>query len=159
MVIAGSMAIYMQAVNISIPNAALPHIQGTLSMADDELGWVFTSYIAASIVVMSLSDWLGNRFGRKVIYQCSLALFGVGLVLVMLATTPIQFVLARIVQGAASGTLVPLSTAILLGTVLPAHHSRDQFCFDGMCSGRYQQRPQHRRLAQRIPRLAVDLCF
>jgi DHA2 family multidrug resistance protein len=127
MVIAGLMAIYMQAVNISIPNAALPHIQGTLSMADDEVGWVFTSYIAAGIVVMPLSDWLGNRFGRKVIYQCSLALFGVGLVLVMLATTPIQFVLARIVQGAASGTLVPLSTAILLGTVLPAHHSRISF--------------------------------
>jgi hypothetical protein len=44
--VAALMATYMEAVNISIPNAALPHIQGTLSMADDEVGWAFTSYAA-----------------------------------------------------------------------------------------------------------------
>ena len=49
--VAALLATYMQAVNISIPNAALLHIQGTLSMADDEVGWVFTSYIAGSVIV------------------------------------------------------------------------------------------------------------
>ena len=48
---AALLATYMQAVNISIPNAALLHLQGTLSMADDEVGWVFTAYIAAGVLV------------------------------------------------------------------------------------------------------------
>jgi DHA2 family multidrug resistance protein len=122
--VAALMAIYMQGVNISIPNAALPHIQGTLSMADDEVGWVFTSYIAASVVVMPMTGWLAASYGRKAIYQVSLAVFAAGLVLATLATTPIQFALARIVQGAASGPLVPLSTAFLLDVLPPARHSR-----------------------------------
>jgi MFS transporter, DHA2 family, multidrug resistance protein len=118
------MATYMQGVNISIPNAALPHIQGTLSMADDEVGWMFTSYIAASVVVMPMTPWLSASYGGKAVYQFSLAVFAVGLVLATLATTPLQFVLARIVQGVASGPLVPLSTAFLLQVLPPARHAR-----------------------------------
>jgi DHA2 family multidrug resistance protein len=122
--IAALMATYMQAVNITLPNAALLHIQGTLSMADDELGWVFTSYIAASVVLMPMTRWLAGRFGRKLIYQLSIAGFALGLVLDTRATTPIQFVLARIIQGAASGTLAPLSMAILLDALPPKQHAR-----------------------------------
>jgi DHA2 family multidrug resistance protein len=85
--VAALMTTYMQAVNISIPNAALPHIQGTLSMGDDEAGWVFSSYIAASAAVAPLSNWLAGRYGRKTIYQFSLAVFALGLVLDTLATT------------------------------------------------------------------------
>ncbi|PIT03619.1 MFS transporter [Bradyrhizobium nitroreducens] len=121
---AALVAIYMQAVNISIPNAALPHIQATLSMANDEVGWVFSSYIAASAVTMSITQWLAGRHGRKVVYQAALAIFTLGLVLDTLATTSIQFVLARILQGAASGPLAPLSVAILLEATPPARHAR-----------------------------------
>ncbi len=120
---AALMATYMQAVNISLPNAALPHIQGALSMADDEVGWIFSSYIAASAVVVPMSHWLGGRYGRKVVYQLSLAVFALALVLGTLATTSIQFVLARIVQGAAGGPLGPLSLAILLDVSPPARHA------------------------------------
>jgi DHA2 family multidrug resistance protein len=122
--VAALMATYMQAVNISLPNAALPHIQGTLSMANDEVGWVFSSYIAASAVAMSISSWLAGRYGRKTVYQFALGVFVLGLVLDTLATTSIQFVLARIVQGAASGPLAPLSLAILLDVQSPARHAR-----------------------------------
>jgi MFS transporter, DHA2 family, multidrug resistance protein len=122
--VAALMATYMQALNISIPNAALPHIQGALSMADDEAGWVFSSYIAASAAVAPMSNWLAGRYGRKAIYQFSLAVFALGLVLDTLATTSIQFVLARIVQGAAGGPLGPLSLAILLAESPPARHAR-----------------------------------
>jgi DHA2 family multidrug resistance protein len=122
--LAALMATYMQAVNISLPNAALPHIQGTLSMANDEVGWVFSSYIAASAVAMSVTSWLAGRYGRKTVYQFSLVVFAVGLVLDTLATTSVQFVLARIVQGAASGPLAPLSLAILLDAQPPARHAR-----------------------------------
>jgi MFS transporter, DHA2 family, multidrug resistance protein len=118
------MATYMEAVNISLPNAALPHIQGALSMADDEAGWVFTAYIVSGAAVMPMARWLAGRYGRKVIYQSSLAVFALGLILDTLATTPIQLVLARIVQGAASGPLAVLSLAILLDVLPPARHAR-----------------------------------
>ena len=122
--VAALMATYMEAVNISIPNAALPHIQGTLSMADDEVGWVFTAYIAAGAVVMPMARWLAGRYGRKTIYQ---------VVPRRLLARPdtrhacddsIQFVFARIVQGAASGPLAVLSMAILLDVLPPARHAR-----------------------------------
>ncbi|GGE98565.1 MFS transporter [Aliidongia dinghuensis] len=122
--VAALMATYMQAVNISLPNAALPYIQGTLSMADDEIGWVFTAYMAASAGTMPLTRRLAGRYGRKAVYQFSIAAFALGLVLDMGATTPVQFVLARIVQGAASGPLAPLSVAILLDVLPPARHAR-----------------------------------
>lgn len=117
-------ATYMQAVNISIPNAALPHIQATLAMANDEVGWVFSSYIAASAATMSITQWLAGRYGRKAVYQSSIAIFVLGLALSTLATTSIQFVLARILQGLASGPLAPLSLAILLEVTPPARHAR-----------------------------------
>ena len=117
-------ATYMQAVNISLPNAALPHIQGALSMGDDEVGWVFSSYIAASAVAMSMTSWLAGRYGRKALYQVALVLFAAGLVLDTLATTSLQFVFARILQGAASGPLGPLSLVVLLETQPPAQHGR-----------------------------------
>jgi MFS transporter, DHA2 family, multidrug resistance protein len=123
MTVAALMATYMEAVNISLPNAALPHIQGTLSMGDDEIGWVFTAYIAAGAVVMPMARWLAGRYGRKTIYQLCLAVFSLGLVLNTLATTPIQLVLARIVQGAASGPLAPLSLLILLDVQPPARQA------------------------------------
>ena len=122
--VAALMATYMEAVNISLPNAALPHIQGTLSMGNDEVGWVFTAYIAAGAVVMPMARWLAGRYGRRTVYQVSLAVFSLGLMLDTVATTSLQLVFARIVQGAASGTLAPLSLAILLDVLSPARHAR-----------------------------------
>jgi DHA2 family multidrug resistance protein len=123
-IVAAFMATYMQAVNITLPNAALPHIQGTLSMGNDEVGWVFSSYIAASAVAMSMTNWLAGRYGRKLVFQLSVAVFALALVLDTLATTSVQFVLARIVQGIASGPLALLSMAILLDVLSPARHAR-----------------------------------
>ena len=123
-VVAVLMASFMQSVTLSIPNAALLYLQGTLSMADDEVGWVFTSYIAASVVTMPMTRWLAGRYGRKTIYLLSIAIFAVGLVLAARATTPMQFVAARIIQGGASGPLAPLSIAILLDILPPPQHAR-----------------------------------
>jgi MFS transporter, DHA2 family, multidrug resistance protein len=115
---------WMQAANISLPNAALLHIQGALSMADDEVGWVFSAYIAASAITMPLTRWLAGRYGRRSVFQLSMAVFALGLLLGTCAETPMQFIAARIVQGAASGPLAPLSLAILLDLVPPARHGR-----------------------------------
>ncbi|HUO00976.1 MAG TPA: DHA2 family efflux MFS transporter permease subunit [Bradyrhizobium sp.] len=123
-ILAALMATYMQAATLSLPNAALLYIQGTMSMADDEVGWIFTSYITASVVTMTMTRWLAGRYGRKTVYQTSIAIFALGLVLATHATTPLQFIAARIVQGSASGTLAPLSMAILLDMLPPSRHAR-----------------------------------
>jgi DHA2 family multidrug resistance protein len=118
------LATYMQSATISLPNAALLYIQGTLSMADDEVGWIFSAYIAASAITMPMTRWFAGRYGRKLVYQLSLAVFALGLLLATRAQTPLQFIAARIVQGAASGPLAPLSLAILLDLLPPARHGR-----------------------------------
>jgi MFS transporter, DHA2 family, multidrug resistance protein len=124
LVAAALLATLMQAMNISIPNAALLYIQGSLSMADDEIGWIFTAYITAGAIVLPVTNWLAGRYGRKVVFQTSIAVFSVALMLDTLATTPLQFVGARIIQGAASGTLAPISMAILLEQTRSHHHPR-----------------------------------
>ena len=123
-IVATLMASFMQSVALSLPNAALLYLQGTLSMSDDEVGWVFTSYIAASVITMPMTRWLAGRYGRKTIYLLSIAIFALGLVLAARATTPLQFVAARIVQGGASGPLAPLSMAILLDILPLPQHAR-----------------------------------
>lgn len=122
--VAAIAATYLQAVNISLPNAALLYLQGTLSMTDDEVGWVFTSYIAAGAIVLPTVGWLVARFGRREVYLASIALFALGQFLDTLATTPLQFVAARTLQGAASGTIGIMSMAMLLEIFPPHGHAR-----------------------------------
>ncbi|ROM94562.1 DHA2 family efflux MFS transporter permease subunit [Pseudomonas brassicacearum] len=121
---AALLATYMQSANLPLPNAALRFIQGTLSMTDDEAGWVFTSYLAASAITLPIAQWLAGRYGLKVVYQAAIALFVLGLLLAMQATTPLEFVGARIIQGAASGLLAPLSMAIAMETLSPARRAK-----------------------------------
>jgi DHA2 family multidrug resistance protein len=123
-IVAALMATYMEAVNISLPNAALPHIQGTLSMADDQAGWVFTAYIAAGAAVVPTARWFAGRYGRKTTLLLALTVFSLGLILDTLATTPIEMVVARAIQGAGSGFLGPTSLAILLDLLPSTRHAR-----------------------------------
>ena len=106
---------------------------------------------------MPMARWLAGRYGRKAVYQMSIAVFALGLVLATRATTPMQFIAARIVQGGASGPLAPLSMAILLDMLPPARHARISLVWRRDRAARHPQRSQHRRLAQRISRLALDL--
>jgi DHA2 family multidrug resistance protein len=115
---------WLQAVTISIPNAAVFHIGGAFSMQDDEVGWLFSSYITASAVTMPLMGQLAARFGRKALFQSCIALFAAGLVLATDVHTLGGFIAARILQGAASGPLAPLSLAILLDHAPPSRHPR-----------------------------------
>ncbi|MDI3397186.1 DHA2 family efflux MFS transporter permease subunit [Pseudomonas sp. V88_4] len=113
------LATYMQSANLPLPNAALRLIQGSLSMTDDQAGWIFTSYLAASAITMPVAQWLAGCFGLKRVYQTALVLFALGLWLGTLAGTPLEFIGARLLQGLASGVIAPLSMAIALET-LPA---------------------------------------
>lgn len=113
------LATYMQSANLPLPNAVLRLIQGTLSMTDDQAGWIFTAYLAASAITMPIAQWLAGRYGVKRVYQTALACFVLGLLLATVSTTSLEFIGARIIQGLASGVLAPLSMAIAMET-LPA---------------------------------------
>lgn len=121
---AAMLATYMQSANLSLPNAALRFIQGSLSMTDDQAGWIFTSYLAASAITLPIAQWLAGRYGLKLVFQAALAFFVLGLLLATVATTPLEFVGARIIQGAASGVLAPLSMAISMETLPPARRAK-----------------------------------
>jgi DHA2 family multidrug resistance protein len=114
---AALLATYMQSANLPLPNAVLRFIQGSLSMTDDQAGWIFTSYLAASAITMPIAQWLAGRYGLKLVYQAALAFFVLSLLLATQATTPLEFVGARIIQGLASGVLAPLSMAISMETL------------------------------------------
>ncbi|MDI3354799.1 DHA2 family efflux MFS transporter permease subunit [Pseudomonas sp. UYIF39] len=114
---AALLATYMQSANLPLPNAVLRLIQGSLSMTDDQAGWIFTSYLAASAITIPIAQWLAGRYGLKRVYQAALAFFVLGLLLATQATTPLEFVGARIIQGLASGVLASLSMAISLETL------------------------------------------
>src|SRR3981081_3181982 len=68
----------MGTIDTSIVNVALPHLRGTLSASVEEITWVSTAYVVASVIIMPLTAWLGMRFGRKRIYMGGLALFLIG---------------------------------------------------------------------------------
>lgn len=116
------LATYLQSANLPLPNAALRLIQGSLSMTDDQAGWIFTAYLAASAITTPVAQWLAGRFGLKLVYQTALAAFATGLWLVTLADTPLTFIAARILQGLAAGVLAPLSMAIAMETLPAARH-------------------------------------
>ena len=73
------LATIMQGVDNTIANVALPHIQGSLSAAQDQIAWVLTSYIVAAAITMPLTGWLAGRFGIKYIFLISVVGFTVGL--------------------------------------------------------------------------------
>ena len=120
-VIAGvvSLAAFMEVLDTSIANVALPYMAGGLSASVTDASWVLTSYLVANAVVLPISGWLSIRFGRKRYYMASVVLFTVSSFLCGMATSLGMLVLFRVMQGAAGGGLQPVSQAILKDTFPP----------------------------------------
>ena len=118
-----TLATFMEALDSSIANVALPHIAGTLSASQDESTWVLTSYLVSNAVVLPISGWLSNRLGRKRFYMSCVALFTATSFLCGLAPSLGMLVLFRIIQGAAGGGLQPSERAILADTFPPEKRS------------------------------------
>lgn len=108
------LATTMQALDSTIANVALPHIQGSLSAAQDQITWVLTSYIVATAIATPLTGWLSDRYGQKYVFMASVAGFVIASIMCGLSTSLAQIVFARLLQGAFGAALVPLSQAILL---------------------------------------------
>jgi DHA2 family multidrug resistance protein len=108
------LATIIQALDGTIANVALPHMQGSLSASQDQITWVLTSFIVAAAIATPLTGWLCDRFGQKNIFLTSVAGFTVASVLCGLSGSLTEIVIARLLQGIFGAALVPLSQATLL---------------------------------------------
>jgi DHA2 family multidrug resistance protein len=115
-----TLATFMEVLDTSIANVALPHIAGSLSAGQDESTWVLTSYLVSNAIVLPLSGWLSSIMGRRNFYMSCVALFTVSSFLCGLAPNLATLILFRVLQGAGGGGLQPSEQAILADTFPPA---------------------------------------
>ena len=115
-----TLATFMEVLDTSIANIALPHIAGSFGASSNESTWVLTSYLVSNGIVLPVSAWLATRFGRKRFYMSCVALFAASSFLCGLAPTLGMLVVFRVLQGAGGGGLQPSEQAILADTFPPA---------------------------------------
>jgi DHA2 family multidrug resistance protein len=118
------LATFMQGVDTTITNVALPHMQGSLSASQDQIAWVVTSYIVAAAIMTPLTGWLAGRFGIKYVFLVSVVGFTVASALCGAATSLAQLVIYRLLQGVCGAALVPLSQATLFQINPPERHAQ-----------------------------------
>ncbi len=127
-----TIATFMEVMDTSIANVALPHIAGGLSAGQDESTWVLTSYLVSNAVVLPCSAWLSERFGRKRFYMTCVALFTLSSFLCGLAPSLGMLIFFRVLQGIGGGGLAPSEQAILADT-FPA--AKRGMAFSGLRHG------------------------
>ncbi len=111
-----ALSAFMELLDASIANVALPHMAGSLSSTTDEATWILTSYLVANAIILPLSGWISNTIGRKRYFMLSLLLFTASSVLCGLAPSLSAMILFRVLQGAGGGGLQPVAQAILADT-------------------------------------------
>src|SRR5689334_3081032 len=114
------LATFMEILDTSVANVALPHIAGNLSATTDESTWVLTSYLISNAVILPASGWLASFFGRKRLLMACIVVFTIASAFAGAASSLGLLVLARVVQGAGGGALQPISQAVLLESFPPA---------------------------------------
>jgi MFS transporter, DHA2 family, multidrug resistance protein len=118
------MASFMQVLDTTIANVALPHIQGSLSATQDQMSWVLTSYIVVSAIMTPLTGWLAGRFGRRRVFLISIATFTIASILCGISQTLTQIIVSRVAQGMGGAALVPLAQAVMLDINPPERHAK-----------------------------------
>src|ERR1019366_1270643 len=111
-----TLATFMEVLDSSIANVALPHIAGSLGASSEESTWVITSYLVSSAIVLPMSGWLSNVIGRKRFYMGCVAIFTLSSLLCSVATSLPMLIVFRILQGVGGGGLQPTEQAILADT-------------------------------------------
>ena len=111
-----TLATFMEVLDSSIANVALPHMAGTMGASPEESTWVITSYLVSSAIVLPMSGWLSNVIGRKRFYMICVAIFTASSLLCGFATTLPMMIVFRVIQGAGGGGLGPTEQAILADT-------------------------------------------
>ena len=114
-----ALAAFMEVLDTSIANVALPYIGGSLAASYDESTWVLTSYLVSNAIVLPISGWLAVRFGRKRFFVACLAMFTLSSLLCGVAPSLSALLLFRVLQGAGGGGLQPMAQAILADSFPP----------------------------------------
>ena len=114
-----TLATFMEVLDTSIANVALPHIAGGLGASQDEATWVLTSYLVSNAVILPMSAYLTSFVGRKRFYMWCVVLFGISSALCGLAPSLPLLIFFRVLQGAGGGGLAPSEQAILADTFPP----------------------------------------
>src|SRR3954471_21230677 len=99
----------MQVLDTTIANVALPNMSGDLGASQDTISWVLTSYIVAAAIMTPVTGWLSDRMGLRELFIASVAGFVVTSMLCGMATSLVEMVLFRTLQGVFGAALVPLS--------------------------------------------------
>jgi DHA2 family multidrug resistance protein len=108
-----AMAAFMEVLDTSIANVALPHLAGDLGASNDESTWVLTSYLASNAIVLPMGGWLASIFGRKNFFLLCILLFTISSMLCGAAPSLGALILFRVMQGVGGGGLQPMAQAIL----------------------------------------------
>jgi DHA2 family multidrug resistance protein len=114
-----SLAAFMEVLDTSIANVALPYIAGSLAASNDESTWVLTSYLASNAIVLPISGWLAGTLGRKRFFMGCLFIFTVSSLLCGIAPSLGALLMFRVLQGVGGGGLQPMAQAILADTFPP----------------------------------------
>ncbi len=115
-----TMAAFMEILDTTIVNVALPHIAGALSSSNDEATWTLTSYLVANGIVLPISGFFANRLGRKRYFLICIAAFGLCSFLCGISASLPQLIVFRLAQGFFGGGLQPNQQSIILDTFPPA---------------------------------------
>jgi len=126
-----TLATFMEVLDTSIANVALPHIAGSVGASQDEATWVLTSYLVSSAIILPISGWLSNRIGRKRFYMTCVVMFTVCSALCGFAPSLGFLIVARVLQGLGGGGLAPSEQAILADT-FPIEKRGQAFAVYGM---------------------------
>jgi MFS transporter, DHA2 family, multidrug resistance protein len=126
-----TLATFMEVLDTSIANVALPHMAGSLGASEEEATWVLTSYLVSSAVILPISGWLMARMGRKRFYMTCVVLFTACSALCGFAPSLPLLVFFRVLQGAGGGGLAPSEQAILADT-FPVSKRGQAFALYGM---------------------------
>src|SRR5579872_3829493 len=114
-----TLATFMEVLDTSVANVALPHIAGGLSAGQDEATWVLTSYLVSNAIVLPMSGWFSALIGRKRFYMSCVALFTISSCLCGFAPSLGALIFFRVLQGVGGGGLQPSEQAILADTFPP----------------------------------------
>ena len=108
------LATFMEVLDTSVANVALPHIAGNLSATSEESTWVLTSYLISNAIILPTTNWLGHVFGRKRFLIVCIGIFTLSSALCGAASSLGMLLFARVLQGAGGGALQPIAQAVLL---------------------------------------------
>jgi len=114
-----ALAAFMEVLDTSIANVALPYMAGNLGASNDQSTWVLTSYLVSNAIILPISGWLAGALGRKRFFMWCLGIFTVSSLLCGLAPSLGLLLLFRVLQGAGGGGLQPMAQAILADTFPP----------------------------------------